>query len=117
MSKPQPYADVPTHEGPAKPIIYKSFEYVKPSAEEDYVLVREFRTFYFLDGRVAHETVLMEMPFEHLVRAFDGTMRKIDGLLTGWFNAPEQAQACARKIDFIYGKLVEVNGNQLSMTL
>ena len=102
---------------PGKPIVYKSFEFVKPSLNEDYVLVREFRSYYYLDGRVVRETLVMEKPFEQLVRAFDGSMQKVGDLLTGWFNAPEQAQACARKIDDIYGKAVEVNGNQLSMAL
>ena len=117
MSKSPTHTDATSHDESAKPIVYKAFEYVKPSSDEDYVLVREYRTLYYLDGRVARETLLMEKPFEQLVRAFDGTMHKIDGLLTGWFNAPEQAQECARKIDFIYGKVVEVNGNQVSMDL
>ena len=117
MNKSPTNGNVSSHDEPAKPIVYKAFEYVKPSSNEDYVLVREYRTLYYLDGRVVRETLLMESPFEQLVRAFDGTMHKIDGLLTGWFNAPEQAKECARKIDFIYGKAVEVNGNQLSMTL
>jgi hypothetical protein len=117
MSKQTISVDASKPEEPARPIIYKAFEYVKPSSHEDYVLVREYRTLYYLDGRVTRETVLMESPFEQMVHAFDGTMRKIDGLLTGLFNAPEQAQECARKIDYLYGKAVEVNGNQLSMAL
>ena len=117
MNKQPTTVDASKSEEPAKPIIYKAFEYVKPSSHEDYVLVREYRTLYYLDGRVVRETLLMESPFEQVVRAFDGTMRKIDGLLTGLFNAPEQAQECARKIDYLYGKDVEVNGNQLSMAL
>ena len=101
----------------AQPIVYKAFEYVKPSSTEDYVLVREYRTLYYLDGSVTRETLVMETPFEQLVSAFNGSMRKVDGLLTGWFSAPEQAQECARKLDYLYGKAVEVNGNQLSMAL
>jgi hypothetical protein len=117
MSKQQPSANAPGSAEPEKPIVYKAFEYVKPSSHEDYVLVREYRTLYYLDGRVVRETLLMETPFEQLVRAFDGYMRKTDGLLTALFSAPEQAQECARKIDYVYGKDVEVNGNQLSMAL
>jgi hypothetical protein len=117
MSKQATTLDASNPEGPAQPIVYKAFEYVKPSPYEDYVLVREYRTLYYLDGRVVRETLLMETPFEQVVRAFDGYMRKTEGLLTGLFHAPEQAQECARKIDDLYGKAVEVNGNQLSMAL
>ena len=114
MSTP-PNADSAAPEESARPIVYKAFEYVKPSPQEDYVLVREFRTLFYLDGRVVRETRVMETPFEQLVLAFDGFMRKSDGKLTGWFDAPEQARECARKIDYLYGKPVEVNGKQLTM--
>ena len=117
MSKQSTNVDATGHEEPTEPIVYKAFEYVKPSSSDDYVLVREYRTFYYLDGRIVRETLLMETPFEQMVRAFDGCMRKTDGLLTGLFKAPEQAQDCARRIDDLYGKDVQVNGNQLSMTL
>ncbi len=117
MSKHKLHEDAQISEESAKPVIYKSFEYVWAPAQDEYVLVREFRTLYYLDGRVERETLLVETPFEQLVNAFDGYMRKADGLLTGWFNGPEQAQECARKIDYLYGKAVEVTGNQLTMSL
>jgi len=101
----------------SKPILYKAFEFAKPSSNEDYVLVREYRTLYYLDGRVSHEVVLMETPFEQLVKAFHGVVRKSGGLLTGLFDAPEQASACARRVDDLYNKVVEISGNQISMAI
>jgi len=101
----------------AKPVICKAFEYVKPASGDEFVLVREYRTFYHLDGRVSREVLLKETPFENLVYAFDGSVRKSKGLLTGIFAAPEQAVECARKIDYVYGKPVEISGNQISMAI
>lgn len=100
-----------------QPVIYKAYEYAKISSDGEFFLVREYRTLYHLDGRVSHEVLLMETPFEQLVRAFDGDVRKSGGLLTGFFNAPGQASECARKIDDLYGKPVDISGNQISMAL
>jgi hypothetical protein len=100
----------------APPIIYKAFEFAKPSSQDDYVLVREYRTLYYLDGQVKHEVVLNETPFELLVNGFQGVVRKSGALLTGLFDAPEQARACARKVDDLYNKTVNISGNQISLT-
>ena len=102
---------------PEKPIIYKAFEFAKLSTNEDFILVREYRTLYYLDGRVSREVVLMETPFEQLVSAFQGVVRKSSGLLTGLFDAPEQARACARKVDDIYNKAVDIQGNKISLVI
>jgi len=117
MSDTRPTAVTSEAGQPMKPIVYKAFEFAKPSSGGDFVLVREYRTFYYLDGRVQHEVVLMETPFEQLVNAFHGVVRKSAGLLTGLFDAPEHASACARKVDDLYNKTVEIRGSQITMAI
>ena len=100
-----------------KPIIYKAYEFARSAFNEDYVKVREYRTYYYPEGRVSHEVVLMETPFEQLVRAFDGDFRKVGKRLTGLFDAPDRAKECARKVDNLYGKPVEISGNQITLAV
>ena len=100
-----------------KPIVYKAYELAKPSSDDDFILVREYRTLYYLDGHVSHETVLMEEPFVQLVETFNGRVSKSGSLLSALFNAPEPAKACARKIEDLYSLAVIIGGNQISIAV
>jgi len=107
----------PNPEHAETPAVYKAYEFAKPFSGHDFVLVREYRTFYYLDGRVSHEVLLSEAPFLRLVETFNGKASKSDKLLSALFSEPEPAKACARKIEEIYSLAVEIGGNQISMAL
>jgi len=104
----------PNTEHAEKPIIYKAYEFAKPSLGQDFVLVREYRTLYYLDGRISHEVLLVEAPFVQLVETFNGQASKSGRLLNAFFNAPEPAKACARKIEDLYSLAVMIGGNHIS---
>ena len=117
MSTRQPSLAVPDVADLDRPIIYKAYEFAKPSPGEEFVLVREYRTLYYLDGQISHEVILMANPFEQLVQAFQGYFRQSGQRLVGIFDAPDKAEACARKIDHLYGKAVEISGNEIIMVM
>lgn len=48
-----------------------------------------------------------------LIHSFNGYIYETAGLITGFFNDPEQAHACASKIQTVSGREVEVCGSQL----
>lgn len=52
-----------------------------------------------------------------LIHSFNGYIYETAGMITGFFNDPEQAHACARKIQAAGAKEVEVCGSQLSVLL
>ena len=60
MNKQQPSIAIPRLDEPAKPKVYKAFEFAQASSGEDLVLVRESRTYFYLDGRISHEMLLRE---------------------------------------------------------
>lgn len=52
-----------------------------------------------------------------LIRSFHGYIYETAGVITGFFNDPRQAHACAREIQAIAGKVVDVCGSQLAVSL
>lgn len=52
-----------------------------------------------------------------LIRAFRGYSYESAGMISGFFNDPEQAQACANRIRSVADTQVDVCGNQLSVSL
>jgi len=52
-----------------------------------------------------------------LIHSFNGYIYETAGLITGFFNDPEQAHACASKIQSVAKRPVEVCGSQLSVSL
>ena len=117
MNKHQPDAAISSTEQAENPVVYKAYEFARSSSAEDFVLVLESRTYFYLDGSTRQEVELMETPFEQMVRAFNGDFRKSAKRLTGLFDAPDQAKGCARKIANLYDKPVEISGNQITLVL
>ncbi|BBL77409.1 hypothetical protein [Methylomagnum ishizawai] len=52
-----------------------------------------------------------------LIRSSTGYFHQTAGVVIGFFNDPEQAHLCANKIAAAAGKMAEVCGNQLSVSL
>ncbi|QSA96221.1 hypothetical protein [Methylococcus sp. EFPC2] len=52
-----------------------------------------------------------------LIHAFNGTIYETAGIISGFFNDPEQAHACAHRIRVQTKSVVEVCGSQLSVFL
>lgn len=52
-----------------------------------------------------------------LIHAFNGTFYETAGVISGFFNDPEQAHACAKRIRAQTQTMVEVCGSQLSVFL
>ncbi len=50
-----------------------------------------------------------------LIRSFQGYTYEVAGVLTAYFEDPEQARACAEKILEEWKKQVEVNGTSLTV--
>ena len=52
-----------------------------------------------------------------LIRAFRGYSYETVGMISGFFNDPEQAQACANRIRSVADTQVEVCGSHISVSL
>ncbi|HUL11743.1 MAG TPA: hypothetical protein VLU73_06200 [Methylococcaceae bacterium] len=52
-----------------------------------------------------------------LIRSFNGYIYETAGVITGFFSDAGQARACAKKIQAVAGRTVEVCGSQLAVSL
>jgi hypothetical protein len=101
----------------AEPKVYEVREFANLDAGRDLVLVRHVRTIHHHDGHISQEVLSLEACLEQMIRAFQGYAYQSAGTLTGFFDQPERARACARAIADHHGAAVEVCGTQVTITV
>jgi len=101
----------------ALPRIYEVQEFAQIQRGEELVTVRHLRTIYHPDGRISHERLSVEPLLEVMIRAFNGYVYRSAGVLTGFFNDPDEAKECAKIIIIYHDKQVEICGTQITIAV